>query len=182
LTFPLVNPDLKLQTADQVVRTRYTASTPLEQQVAAMLAGSKAVVQPGEELSEIEKKGLEGLTRREIAERKSELAKFRALQTYQEAKYRRQNKIKSKKFRKILRKEKNKEKIKELENLAQTDPQAAAEELEKLERKRIEERASLKHRNASKYLQEQAKRAKATKDKNLAANVQEELNKHRTHG
>ena len=29
-------------------------------QVAALLAGSKAVVQPGEELSQIEKKGLEG--------------------------------------------------------------------------------------------------------------------------
>ena len=29
------------------------------------------------------------------------------------------------------------------------------------------------------HVKEQAKRAKATKDKNLAANVQEELNKHR---
>jgi len=179
LTFPLINPDLKLQSADQVVKTRFSASTPLEQQVAAMLAGSSAVVQPGEEFSEIEKKGLEGLTRREIAERKAELSKFRALQTYQEAKYRRQNKIKSKKFRKILRKEKNKEKLKELESLAQSDPQAAAEELERMERQRIEERATLKHRNASKYLHDQAKRAKVTKDKTLAANVQTELNKHR---
>ena len=44
-----------------MVRTRFNASTPLEQQVAALLAGSKAVIQPGEELSEIEKKGLEGI-------------------------------------------------------------------------------------------------------------------------
>jgi len=36
-----------------------------------------------------------------------------------------------------------------------------------LRRRRIEERASLKHRNASRFLQEQAKRAKLTKDKDI---------------
>ena len=46
----------------------------------------------------------------------------------------RQNKIKSKKYRKIARKEKNKEKLAELERLAETDPQAAAEELERIDR------------------------------------------------
>ncbi|XP_023335201.1 U3 small nucleolar RNA-associated protein 14 homolog A [Eurytemora carolleeae] len=166
LTFPLINPDLRLQSADKVVQTRFSASTPLEQQVAAMLAGSNSVVQPGEDLSQAEKKALQGLTPREIAERKSELAKFRALQTYQEAKYRRQNKIKSKKYRKIARKEKNKEKLAELERLAETDPQAAAEELERIDRY-ARERMDL------------AKRAKMTKDKDLQALVQENLNKHR---
>ena len=76
-----------------------------------MLAGSRAVVREGEELSEIEKAGLEGLTAKEAMERKAELAKIRALQTYQEAKYRRQGKIKSKKYRKIARKEREKEKL-----------------------------------------------------------------------
>ena len=46
----------------------------------------------------------------------------------------RQNKIKSKKYRKIARKEKNKEKLAELERLAEIDPQAAAEELERIDR------------------------------------------------
>jgi len=183
VTFPLENPDLKLQSADQVVKSRFNPSTPLEQQVAALLAGSKAVVQPGEELSQIEKKGLEGLTPREIEERKAELAKFRALQTYQEAKFRRQSKIKSKKYRKIARKEKKREKLKELEKLAETDPQAAAEELERLDRMRIEERASLKHRNASKFLQEQQKLSKNRKDKGnnkgIQETVQEQIRKHR---
>jgi U3 small nucleolar RNA-associated protein 14 len=58
----------------------------------------------------------------------------RALQTYQEAKMRRQKKIKSKKFRKIARKEKSKEKLQQLEQLAHTDPEAAAEQLELMER------------------------------------------------
>ena len=51
--------------------------------MAALLAGSRAVVREGEELSEIEKKGLEGLTAKEAQERKQELSKIRALQTYQ---------------------------------------------------------------------------------------------------
>ena len=45
---------------------------------------------------------------------------------------RRQNKIKSKKFRKIARKEKSKEKLQQLEKLAHTDPEAAAEQHEQL--------------------------------------------------
>lgn len=179
LHFPLNRPDMRLETAAEVVKSRFTSSTPLEQQVAALLAGSQAVVQPGQELSQLEIKCLEGLTPREIAERKAELAKFRALQTYQEAKMRRQNKIKSKKFRKIARKEKAKEKLQQLEQLAHNDPEAAAEQLEQLERRRIEERASLKHRNASRFLQEQAKRAKTTKDKDIQAIVSEQLAKHR---
>lgn len=47
-----------------------------------------------------------GLTRPQ-----AELSKMRALQSYQEAKYKRQGKIKSKKYRKIARKEKAKEKV-----------------------------------------------------------------------
>ena len=82
----------------------------------------------------LEKKGLEGLTVKEAEERKAELAKIRALQSYQEAKYRRQGKIKSKKFRKIARKEKEKEKVQELERLQATDPEAAKEKLEEMEK------------------------------------------------
>lgn len=177
VSFPLVKPDLRLQTADQIVKTRFKPSTPLEQQVAALLAGSKSVVQSGEELSEIEKKGLANLTAEEAAERRAELSKVRALQSYQDAKYRRQNKIKSKKFRKIARKEREKQKIKELEELERTDPAAAAEKLAEMDKTRIEERASLKHRNASKHLQFQAKRAKY--DKESAAVVQDQLRLHR---
>eukprot|EP00088_Acartia_fossae_P001053 TRINITY_DN1039_c1_g1_i13.p1 TRINITY_DN1039_c1_g1~~TRINITY_DN1039_c1_g1_i13.p1 ORF type:complete len:827 (-),score=217.71 TRINITY_DN1039_c1_g1_i13:239-2719(-) len=177
--YPLERPDLRIQTADQVVKTRFAPETPLELQVAALLAGSSANPQPGEELSEMEKKALEGLTPKEIAERRSELAKFRALASYQAAKYRRQNKIKSKSYRKLVRKIKNKQKLKELENLAETDPEAAAAQIEMLNKRRIEERATLKHRNASRYMQDQAKRAKLTKNKDLQNVLHEQLAQHR---
>ena len=178
LSFPLKKTDLRLKSLSQDSE-RFKPETALEQQIAALLAGSKSVVAEGEEFSEVEKKVLEGLTAREVAERKKELAKMRALQTYQEAKFRRQKKIKSKKFRKIERKMKKKEELAELEQLSQNDPEAAAEKMEQLERKRIEERASLKHRNASKFLQDKAKRAKITKNKDLTNIVNDQLRKHR---
>ena len=178
VTFPLNKPDLKLKSVGED-KDRFKAETPLEQQIAALLAGSKAVIKEGEQFSEVEKKGLEGMTAREAMERKAELSKIRALQTYQEAKFRRQGKIKSKKYRKIERKMKSKEKLAELEELTRTDPEAAAEKLAELDKIRIEERASLKHRNASKYLQEQAKRSKKTKNKDSKTNLNDQLKHHR---
>ena len=50
------------------------------------------------------------------------------------------------------------EKERELEELKRTNPELALEEMEKLERTRIAERATLKHRNSSKYLQMQSRR------------------------
>merc|ERR1712106_29601 len=95
------------------------------------------------------------------------------------AKFRRQGKIKSKKYRKIERKMKSKEKLAELEELTRTDPEAAAEKLAELDKVRIEERASLKHRNASKYLQEQAKRSKNTQNKEAKISLNDQLKHHR---
>jgi len=178
VTFPLNKPDLKLKSVGED-KERFKAETPLEQQVAALLAGSKAVIKEGEQFSEVERKGLEGMTVREAMERKAELSKIRALQTYQEAKFRRQGKIKSKKYRKIERKMKSKEKLAELEELTRTDPEAAAEKLAELDKVRIEERASLKHRNASKYLQDQAKRSKKTQNKEAKVSLNDQLKQHR---
>ena len=113
---------------------RFKPETSLEQQVAALLAGASSVPAEGEQFSEIEKKCLEGLTLREAMERKKELAKIRALQTYQEQKFRRMKKIKSKKFRKIERKMKKKDELAEIEQLSKTDPEAAAEKIAKLGR------------------------------------------------
>ena len=66
-----------------------------------------------------------------------------------------------------MRKEKEREKLRELEELQKTDPDLAAEKISSEENIRIMERASLKHRNSSKYLQQQAKRAKKNNDKDV---------------
>ena len=179
LSFPLNKVDLRIKNLSEDT-SKFKAETSLEQQVAAMLAGAESVAGEGETLSKIEKKCLEGLTVQEALERKQQLAKIKALQTYQEQKFRRMKKIKSKKFRKIERKMKKKEEMAEIEQLSKYDPEAAAEKLEQLEKSRIEERASLKHRNASKYLHDVAKRAKLTKNKEFTNVIQEQLRKHRS--
>lgn len=81
---------------------------------------------------------------------------------------RRQNKIKSKKYRKLVRKQRERAMAKEIEELSRTDPEAAAEKLEEGQKSRVLERATLRHRNNSKYLQLLAKRAKVTNDKDVS--------------
>ena len=51
---------------------------------------------------------------------------MRALLSYQEEKLRRQNKIKSKKYRRVLKKEKQKKEEKELAEALKADPEAVA--------------------------------------------------------
>lgn len=50
--------------------------------------------------------------------------------------------------------------MKDFETLQKTDPEAALEKLNKLEKERAEERASLRHRNTGKWARGQAIRAK----------------------
>ena len=60
------------------------------------------------------------------------------MQSYQEAKFKRLKKIKSKKYRKILKKEKLKEEGKHLDRLEKEDPLKFKEVLKEVERKRME--------------------------------------------
>ncbi len=178
LSFPIEKrPDVKLPTATESARG-FKAKTPMEMEIAALLAGSKSTVKTGKELSEREESILANMTMQAALEKRRELARIRALQSYQEAKLRRQNKIKSRKYRKLQRKAKEKEKQRELEELHKTNPELALEKLAELDKTRIAERASLKHRNSSKYLQTQARKAKNNKDSQQA--VQETLQRHRT--
>lgn len=67
----------------------------------------------------------------------AEMRRLRILLDSKEAKYRHWKKIKSKGFHRRLNRAKRKHLIKEFEQLQQTDPQAAQEKLEELERSRI---------------------------------------------
>jgi len=162
-SFPLIKPDLKVSTSADHVAS-FKPKNPLEEQVMALLRKSSKSDESKHSLTAEEANELANMTLREAEERRREIVRLKILQTYQEAKLKRQNKIKSKKYRKVMRKHKEKEKMKELEELQKTDPEAAAERLKEAQRSRILERATLRHRNNSKYLQLQAKRAKNNKD------------------
>ncbi len=59
------------------------------------------------------------------------------MQQYQESKYKRLKNIKSKRYRKILRKDKEKQESKEMDKLEKEDPMKFKEVLERLEKQRI---------------------------------------------
>lgn len=101
---------------------------------------------------------------KEMMEKRREAAKLRAYQSYKEAKARRQNKIKSKKYHRIQKRERVKQQMKEFELLQKTDPQAALEKLEEIEKARALERISLRHKGTGKWAKNKQIRAKYDKE------------------
>lgn len=89
-----------------------------------------------------------------------ELQRRRLLLSYQEAKFRRQRKIKSKKYHRLEKKKKLKNSVEDFEKLVEENSDKAAETLEELDRLRALERASLKHRNTGKWAKHNKLRAK----------------------
>lgn len=122
------------------------------------------IFQIGKPDDEDEDKLRERLTRAEIIERSRELRRLRMRESQQSAKAHRQNKIKSKKYHRILKKEKMREQIKEFELLQKTDPEAALRKIEQLDKNRVEERANLRHRNTGTWAKNLQVRAKYNKE------------------
>ncbi|KAJ1521419.1 hypothetical protein ONE63_003091 [Megalurothrips usitatus] len=158
LQFPL-KPATPIHVDYEDFLSRDQTATELERQMAEVLNGSSAVQKEREEEEEEFPLSIE-----EMIERRKELAKFRAQESYRQAKARRQNKIKSKKFHRYARRERIREQIKEFEELQQKDPEAALERLEQIEKERALERASLRHRSTGAWAKNQAVRAKYDKE------------------
>ncbi|XP_045197137.2 uncharacterized protein LOC123551914 [Mercenaria mercenaria] len=178
IEFPLEKPDFKIVTTDQLVK-RFQPRTPLERQVAELLQGSDSVVQNKEqELTPAEQKALQAMDVKEAKERRMELMKYRALLSYKEAKAKRQKKIKSKRYHRILKKEKLKNEKKHLDKLQEEDPEGYLDKLNLLEKDRAQERVSLKHRGGSKFAKRQMIYAKY--DDRARQEVQDMLQKSRT--
>lgn len=123
----------------------------MEADIANLLKGSGA---DEDTMAAAEEKGLEAkeYTAEEVAERQSELQRMRALLFYHERKRHHINKIKSKLYRKIRKKAAARLTEEEREMLKEIDPIAAAEQEAKEERKRAEERVSLRHESSSRWV------------------------------
>lgn len=154
LNFPLAPTHMKLEPSNEFVK-RFRLQSELEKELAAL--------EPQKENIE-EKKDEFSMTLNEIMMRRKEAAKIRALQSYREAKAHRQRKIKSKKFHRVQRKEKIKTQLKEFETLQKTDPEAALEKLEQLDKARAEERMSLRHKSTGQWAKNKQIRAKYDKE------------------
>ena len=63
-------------------------------------------------------------------------------------------------FRRLVRKDRQKQEEKDLEKLAKEHPDQFLERLEQLERHRVEERSTLRHKNSTKWAKEKRLLAK----------------------
>lgn len=114
------------------------------------------------------------MTREELIAKRKELAYLKMRESQKSAKARLQNKIKSKKYHKLMRRQKLQEQIKQFEILQKTNPEAALEKLDALEKSRALERASLRHKNTGSWAKNLQVRAKYDKDvrKDLSEQLQ----------
>nr|XP_006814008.1 PREDICTED: U3 small nucleolar RNA-associated protein 14 homolog B-like [Saccoglossus kowalevskii] len=138
--------------------------TSLEEEVYAVLHGSKFAERSNHELSVAEEEALKAMSVEEARERRKELQKMRALQSYYEAKCRRQKKIKSKKYHRIQRKAHDRSEKKQLEELERVDPTAY-------------ERLTLKHKNTGKWAKGATRFGKHNPQSVQAINEQLQKNK-----
>ncbi|TKC49805.1 hypothetical protein EI555_017189, partial [Monodon monoceros] len=158
LVFPLSKQQSIFPPIEHVV-SGWKARTPLEQEIFNLLHKNKQPV-TDPLLTPTEKASLKAMSLEEVKMRRAELQRARALQSYYEARARREKKIKSKKYHKLLKKGKAKQALKEFEKLRKVNPAAALEELEKLEKARMMERMSLKPQNSGKWAKSKAVMAK----------------------
>uniref|UniRef100_A0A4W5QNM2 UTP14A small subunit processome component n=1 Tax=Hucho hucho TaxID=62062 RepID=A0A4W5QNM2_9TELE len=175
LVFPLNQEPSGPKRIEQVV-AGWKAQTPLEQEIFSLLRMNKQplhdpVLTPTEEAS------LRAMSLEEAKIRRAELQKARVLQSYYEAKAKRERKIKSKKYHRVQKKVMRKEYLKQFDEMVKTDPAAALEELKKMELSRMKERMSLKHQNSGKWAKSKAIMAKYDDGARKAMQKQLEVNK-----
>uniref|UniRef100_A0AC11AXE7 Uncharacterized protein n=1 Tax=Ovis aries TaxID=9940 RepID=A0AC11AXE7_SHEEP len=178
LVFPLSKPQSAFAPIEHVVNG-WKARTPLEQEIFNLLHKNKQPV-TDPLLTPMEKASLKAMSLEEVKMRRAELQRARALQSYYEARARREKRIKSKKYHRILKKGKAKQALKDFEKLQKVNPAAALEELEKLDKARMMERMSLKHQNSGKWAKSKAIMAKYDMEARQAMQEQLARNKELT--
>lgn len=172
LRFPLKRPAIPLQTSENVVK-RFKPATPLENEIALLLEKKE---DRGKE-EEVEASVKPPITVDEALQWRQDAKKLRAVQSYEAAKARRQKKIKSKSYHRILKRERLNRQAKEFDALKDTDPEQFLKKLETLDKQRILERMTLKHRGTGKWAKAQKFRAKYDDDSRKALTEQLQLNR-----
>lgn len=142
---------------------KFKPTTDFEKELAAALA--EAGQHDEATMLKAEQKMMDDLGNNEITleaykQRRGEMAKLRALMFYHEQKRHHMNKIKSKKYRRIRKKQRERIKDGELAVDLEDDPTLQQELDEKEEIERMRERASLAHKNTSKWAKRILKRGK----------------------
>ncbi|XP_057253960.1 U3 small nucleolar RNA-associated protein 14 homolog A [Pezoporus wallicus] len=175
LVFPLKQ-DIAAVVPLEQATSAWKARTPLEHEIFGLLHKTKQPI-TDPLLTPEEAASLQAMSLEEARQRRAELQKARVVQSYYEAKARREKKIKSKKYHRMLKKSKRRKALKEFELLQKSDPEAALAKLEELEQLRMQERMSLKHQNKGKWARSRAIIAKYDLEARKA--MQEQLAKNK---
>ncbi|NWH24807.1 UT14A protein, partial [Grus americana] len=175
LVFPLKQEIATVVPLEQAA-SAWKARTPLEQEIFGLLRKTQQPI-TDPLLTPEETASLQAMSLEEARQRRAELQKARVVQSYYEAKARREKKIKSKKYHRVLKKTKRRKALKEFELLHKSDPEAALARLEELEQLRMQERMSLKHQNKGKWARSRAIMAKYDLEARKA--MQEQLAKNK---
>ncbi|KAJ3159375.1 hypothetical protein HDU86_001693 [Geranomyces michiganensis] len=152
LKFPMNEPAAINISSGALVGKFASNSTGMEAEIQKILQEASLSEKGQAQAEELE---LNKISKEELAERRAELAKMRALLFFKEQKQKKVAKIKSKAYRKLHRADKDKDKDitadLSLEELRRLDPDAARAEIEKRELKRVEARMSQKHNGKDKW-------------------------------
>jgi U3 small nucleolar RNA-associated protein 14 len=157
-------PKQRLEITRDVLIENFVPTTDFEKQINAALeeAGQEdeEAILRAEEAALQDDLGANEITLEEYKKRHGQLAKMRALMFYHEQKRHHINKIKSKKYRRIRKNQREKQKSAELEGQIEDDPDLEQELAEKEEVDRMKERMTLAHKNTSKWAKRVLKRGK----------------------
>lgn len=155
LSFPLdLQPDFLPSTAESIggIRPR----NELEKEVKDMIIKDEIQMNEQKELTKAEKRYQKAISAEEAKERHTELQKMRVKLSSYVAKMRRQKAIKSKSYRRLLKHERIRNHVQRVES----NQDALLDEIERLQKLRAQERASLKHKNTGKWAKHAKFRAK----------------------
>ncbi|XP_067141019.1 U3 small nucleolar RNA-associated protein 14 homolog A [Centruroides vittatus] len=180
IEFPLQRPDISIRPASEYIK-KFKPKTPMEIEINNVLnANGDILMEDKSNLASLDEEEMQALNVQEVKKSLREIQRARALLSYAQSKNRRQNKIKSKKYHRILKKERLQKEMKEFEKLKQESPTKAAEKLKELEKLRILERMTLKHKSTGKWAKHKMLRAKYDKESRDEISAQLELGRQLT--
>ncbi|KAJ2857852.1 hypothetical protein GGI22_003419 [Coemansia erecta] len=172
LSFPMNAPGKVVPTSGTLAQDS-GPSTEMEQQIQGVLEQSGMTDEQQRQYEELE---LKSLTPEEVRNRQRELRLMRELMFRSEQKAKRMAKIKSKAYRRILKKDKVRAQDKAMEKLREEDPEMYAMVVDKMAMSRAEERMTLRHKNTSKWAREMSKRSHGDTDTQQA--LRDQLEQH----
>uniref|UniRef100_A0A0N5A5F6 U3 small nucleolar RNA-associated protein 14 homolog A n=1 Tax=Parastrongyloides trichosuri TaxID=131310 RepID=A0A0N5A5F6_PARTI len=125
--------------------------TSLEKRMEEIIRGSKNILDNDRPYTEAEEELLKAMNLQEAEEKIKKLQRERKLMSFRAAKNKYKAKIKSKTYHRIQKRSKRRRLVKEFEELVTKDPEAAKEKLAEIEKDRLLERATLRHRTTGKW-------------------------------